>query len=158
MRSLSGKLGQRSTPFPRSELGSGQITSSASGQITGAITSSDGSPRLALCHYATSRAWLDMKQISATRPFVGEAGRSQTRILPFVIGEDVHARPVAFECWITEIRSGRACRTLGDLRNFNAYPKRLYDRAGNERSASSAGRHRAICPRPRARKACAERQ
>jgi hypothetical protein len=29
-----------------------------------------------LCRYATSRTWLDMKQISAARPFVG-GGRPQ---------------------------------------------------------------------------------
>lgn len=40
----------------------------------------------------------------------------------------------------------------------SARPKRLYDRAGNGRSASSTRWRRAICPRPRARRACAGRQ
>jgi hypothetical protein len=40
----------------------------------------------------------------------------------------------------------------------SGHAKRLYDRAGNGRSASSTGWRRAICPRPRARRACAGRQ
>jgi hypothetical protein len=69
MRSLSGKLGQRSTPFPQSELGSGQITSKALGQITGAITSSDASPRLAFCHFGPRDGEVKPNYLNLDRDF-----------------------------------------------------------------------------------------
>jgi hypothetical protein len=50
-------------------------------------------------------------------------------------------------------RRERICRS-----SVSAHARRPYDRAGDGRSASSTRQRRAICPRPRARRACAGRQ
>lgn len=56
------------------------------------------------------------------------------------LGNLLSVRLVAFECWITEIRSRRDRRS----QEFGAYSMRLYDRVGSGRSASSTERRRAI--------------